>query len=88
MEQTLKFNKSSIQKCNSNLAKLFKEELGKESSDNPLYIYGEWGYLLAMYKAGHSDYKSKIEHFIDSIEDETIKYQFQSSYELAVKQTK
>lgn len=39
-----------------------------------------------MYKSGNVEYKNKIKKFIDSIQDETVKYQFESSYELAEEQ--
>ncbi|MGN0937673.1 hypothetical protein [Acinetobacter amyesii] len=65
---------------------ILKEELRKVSKNDPQYIYGEWGYLLSMYKSGNVEYKNKIKKFIDSIQDETVKYQFESSYGLAEEQ--
>lgn len=42
------------------------------------------GYLLAMYKSGHGEYKEQMEKFINSTTDETMKFQFQGSYEMAI----
>ena len=81
-----KRSKDEYEKCYSDLALILKEELRKVSKNDPQYIYGEWGYLLSMYKSGNVEYKNKIKKFIDSIQDETVKYQFESSYGLAEEQ--
>ncbi len=52
--------------------------------DDPAYPYAKWGYLLAMYKSGHGEYKEQMEKFINSTTDETMKFQFQGSYEMAI----
>lgn len=85
--QLLKHTKTLIRECNKNLAQSFEEELKKVSRDDPLYIYGEWGYLLSMYKAGHKEYKQKMQNFINSTSDETTKFQFKNSYDLAIQQS-
>ncbi|MEB6565186.1 hypothetical protein MXL26_07395 [Acinetobacter towneri] len=77
---------NEYEKCYAELALLLQQTLNDTPKNDPEYLYGEWGYLLAMYKAGHEEYKQKMEEFIHSTQDETMKYQFESSYELAIEQ--
>lgn len=83
----LKLSKEKFEKCHAELALAFKKELDITSKSDPEYSYGEWGYLLSMYKAGHKEYKQKMQNFINSTSDETTKFQFKNSYELAIQQS-
>lgn len=74
--------------CHAELASAFEKELLKKPKTDPEYIYGEWWYLLSMYKSGHKEYEIKLKEMLNSIEDEQLKFQFESSYELAVEQVK
>ena len=82
----LKRSKKEFESCHEKLALLIKKELKNTSKSDPEYAYGEWGYLLSMYKAEHHEYKHKMEQFIKSITDEKMKELFQSYYELAIEQ--
>lgn len=82
--QLLKMPKQEFEKCHARLARVLKKDLEKTSKDDPEYLYAEWGYLLSMYKSGHKEYKIKLKQFLDSTTDQTMKFQFQSSYEMAV----
>lgn len=73
-----------FKECYSELAIIVQKELETTPKNDPKYLYGEWSYLLFMYKSGHHQYKQKMENFINSTKDETAKYQFQSSYEMAI----
>ncbi|WP_374667835.1 hypothetical protein [Acinetobacter sp.] len=76
--------KQEIEACYTELAAIVQKKLKTTPKNDPQYIYGEWGYLLFMYKSGHDEYKQKMENFIRSTKDETDKYQFQNSYEMAI----
>ena len=75
-----------IKSCNQVLAPYIQKELEDLPKDDPQYPYGKWSYLLAMYKAGHTEYKQKMEAFIASTSDERMKSEFQSSYDVATEQ--
>lgn len=60
--------------------------MAETSKNAPEYAYSQWGYFLSMYKAGHEDFKFKLEKFINSTKDEQVKKQLKSSYELANEQ--
>lgn len=79
-----KIPKQEIKTCYSELAMIVHKELETTPKNDPKYLYGEWSYLLFMYKSGHPQYKQKMENFINSTKDETAKYQFQGSYEMAI----
>ncbi|AVH13770.1 hypothetical protein MOW14_14310 (plasmid) [Acinetobacter indicus] len=85
--QILEYPQNDLQNCQRRIAESIKEELNKISKDDQAYAYAEWGYLLAMYKSGHNEYKDKMEKFIKSTTDETMKFQFQSSYEMAIERS-
>ena len=78
--------KNEYEKCYAQVASLLEKTLKVTPKNDSEYLYGEWGYLLAMYKAGHEEYRQKMEDFIHSIQDKMLKYQFESSYELAIEQ--
>ncbi len=75
--------KKEYEKCYADLALILQEELKTTPKNDPEYIYGEWGYFLSMYKSGHDEYKIKLKQIIDSTKDEQVKFQLESSYELA-----
>lgn len=79
-------NKNTIQNCYGALTELAKENFSKADKSDPLYIHAEWSYLELMYKAGHVEYKKKMEDFIDATNDEVMKLKFQSLYDLAIDQ--
>lgn len=66
----------------------YQKESEVTSKSSPEYVYGEWGYLLSMYKSGHTEYQIKLKKMLDSIKDEQMKFQLEGSYELAVQQMK
>ncbi|WP_445115414.1 hypothetical protein [Acinetobacter sp. WZC-1] len=72
---------SEVEECYENVAELLAKELKKTPENDPDYVLGEFAYLLMMYKAGHSEYKSKMELFIKSQNNETIKAQMQAGYD-------
>ena len=72
--------------CYAELASAFEKELIKTPKTDPEYIYGEWWYLLSMYKSGHEEYEVKLKEMLNSIKDKEVKYQLESSYELAQEQ--
>lgn len=82
--QILKYSQNELQACQSKIAESIKDELDRMPKDDPSYAYVKWGYLLAMYKSGHSEYEKQMEKFIKLTTDETMKFQFQSSYEMAI----
>ncbi|WP_228714937.1 hypothetical protein [Acinetobacter pullicarnis] len=84
--ELLNRKQDAIRSCNQKLAQYIKKNLNEAPKDDPQYPYGEWGYLLAMYKAGHVEYKQKMEAFIASTSDERMKSEFQSSYDVATEQ--
>lgn len=78
--------KAEYEKCYSDLAVEMRKELMKTPQTDPEYIAGEWGYLLFMYQGGHEEYEVKLKEMLNSIKDKQLKYQFESSYELAQEQ--
>ena len=52
--------KNEYEKCYAELALSLQQTLSDTPKNDPEYLYGEWGYLLAMYKAGHEEYKQKM----------------------------
>lgn len=81
--KSLNLAQALIKSCHAKLAQDIHKELDNSSKDDPLYIYGEWSYLLAMYQAGHDEYKQKMQDFIAATKDETMKTRFKDSFELA-----
>lgn len=82
--QILKYPQNDLRSCQSKVAEGIRNELKTIPKDDPAYPYAKWGYLLAMYKSGHGEYKEQMEKFINSTTDETMKFQFQGSYEMAI----
>ncbi len=82
----LKRPKLEFEKCHEKLALAFQKELDSTSKNSPEYAYSQWGYFLSMYKAGHEDYKLKLEEFLNSTKDDQVKKQLENSYELAKEQ--
>lgn len=78
--------KQEFEKCHEKLASAFQKELDETSKNAPEYAYSQWGYFLSMYKAGHEDFKFKLEEFINSTKDDQVKKQLESSYQLATAQ--
>ncbi|MEB3754076.1 hypothetical protein [Acinetobacter sp. MD2(2019)] len=52
--------KQEYENCHEKLALAFQKELKITPKNDPEYIYGEWGYLLSMYKSGHTEYKTEL----------------------------
>ncbi|QMS81784.1 hypothetical protein [Acinetobacter baumannii] len=80
-------NKSSdvVSKCYDITAKALKAELEKpESKKDPNYKQAEFTYLLTMYKAGHPEYKEKMQKFIEEIDDEALKTSLRTVYDSEV----
>ncbi len=78
--------KSEYEKCYADLAVEMQKELKLPHNNDAEYIASEWGYLLFMYQAGHKEYEPKLKEMLNSIEDEQLKFQLESGYELAVQQ--
>ncbi|MGM1002680.1 hypothetical protein [Acinetobacter haemolyticus] len=77
--------KVKIQQCHEASAKLIQTELAKASSkDNPQYKDAEFVYLTEMYKAGHTDYKAKIQSFINETIDVVAKDRYKSLYDAEI----
>ncbi|MFW1761036.1 hypothetical protein [Acinetobacter calcoaceticus] len=74
--------KAKIQQCHEASAQLIQTELSKSSSKNgPQYRDAEFVYLTEIYKAGHTDYKAKIQKFIDETKDVASKDRYKSLYD-------
>jgi len=70
-----------IYQCYENVADVLKVELDKpENKANPDYKIGEFSYLYAKYKAGHTEYKQKMQEYIAATKDEKIKASLTSLY--------
>lgn len=70
-----------INQCYENVADVLKVELDKpENKANPDYKIGEFSYLYAKYKAGHNEYKQKMQEYIAATKDEKIKATLTSLY--------
>jgi hypothetical protein len=70
-----------INQCYENVADVLKVELDKpENKANPDYKIGEFSYLYAKYKAGHTEYKQKMQEYIAETKDEKIKASLTSLY--------
>lgn len=78
--------KAEYEKCYADLALETKKELKNPPENEVEYLALKWGYLLFMYQAGHKEYEAKLKEMLSSIEDEQLKFQLESSYELAVEQ--
>ena len=78
--------KQEYETCHAKVALAFEKELKIKPKTDPEYIYGEWWYLLSMYKSGHAEYQEKLKKMLDSIQDQQTKFNFESSYALAVEQ--
>nr|EHZ7605402.1 hypothetical protein [Acinetobacter baumannii] len=80
--EKLNEGKVKIQQCHEASAQLIQTELSKSSSKNdPQYRDAEFVYLTEMYKAGHTDYKAKIQKFIDETKDVASKDKYKSLYD-------
>ncbi len=74
--------KVKIQQCHEASAQLIQTELSKSTSKNDSqYRDAEFVYLNEMYKAGHADYKAKIQKFIDETKDVASKDRYKSLYD-------
>ena len=80
--------KSEYEKCYAELAAEIQKELKLPHNNEAEYIAAKWGYLLFMYQSGHKEYEIKLKEMLNSIEDEQLKLQLESSYKLAVEQVK
>ena len=58
--------KNEVKACYTELAVIVQKELETTSKNDPKYIYGEWSYLLFMYKSGHDEYKQKMSLFLNN----------------------
>lgn len=81
-----KRSKAEYEKCYADLAVEIQKELKLPHNNEAEYIAAKWGYLLFMYQSGHKEYEIKLKEMLNSIEDEQLKFQLESSYELAVEQ--
>lgn len=78
-------DKQVISQCFDKAAEVLKVELHKpENKTNPDYKQGEFTYLLAKYKAGHLEYKQKMQKYIADTKDEKLKASFTTIYNVEV----
>ncbi|MDS7935686.1 hypothetical protein RMB03_17305 [Acinetobacter sp. V91_7] len=71
-----------VNKCYDHVAEVLKVELDKpENKIDPDYKIGEFSYLYAKYKAGHPEYKEKMQEYIAETKDEKLKATLTSLYE-------
>ncbi|MDY6457760.1 hypothetical protein [Acinetobacter faecalis] len=80
--------KSEYEKCYADLAVEMQKELKLPHNNEAEYIAGKWGYLLFMYQAGHKEYEPKLKEMLNTIDDEQLKRQLETGYEVAVEQVK
>lgn len=74
--------KVKIQQCHKASAQLIQTELAKSADKNdPQYKDVEFVYLTEMYKAGHTDYKAKLQVFIKDTKDPEAKDRYKSLYD-------
>lgn len=76
-----------ISNCYENSAQKVKNELTKISESDPQYLEGKFTYNLLLYRAGHHEYKQKMQELIKLIPDETVRSRFQNYYELTIEET-
>ncbi|MFP0265756.1 hypothetical protein [Acinetobacter pittii] len=82
MLEKLKESKVKIQQCHEVSAKLLQTALAQSANKNdPQYKDVEFLYLTEMYKAGHTDYKAKLQAFIDATKDVEAKDIYRSLYD-------
>lgn len=78
-------DKQTINQCFDTAATVLKTALDKpENKTEPDYKQGEFSYLLAKYKAGHLEYKDKMQKFIADTQDEKLKKAFKTIYDAEV----
>ncbi|HHY2118713.1 hypothetical protein VXR69_15925 [Acinetobacter baumannii] len=76
---------TSINRCYDYVAEVLKLELNKpENKKDPNYKQAEFSYLLVKYKAGHLEYKEKMQKFIADTQDEKLKNAFKTIYDAEV----
>ncbi|WP_445116664.1 hypothetical protein [Acinetobacter sp. WZC-1] len=80
----LKKEKNIKKQCYEISAKSIKKELNRISKSDPMYSYAEFTYFLEMYRAGHLEYKEKMQESLSSITDESIKINANIWYEDAI----
>jgi CHASE3 domain sensor protein len=83
--KSLKLAQEMMKSCHEKTAQGIQKELESTPKDDPSYPYLEWFFLLEMYQAGHDEYKQKMEQFIKSTKDETMKTRFKDSYDLVTR---
>lgn len=74
-----------IHKCFDHAAEALKVELEKpELKSSPNYKLAEFSYLLTKYKAGHFEYKEKMQKHIEDTKDENLKITLKNVYSVEV----
>lgn len=74
--------KVKIQQCHEASAQLIQTELAKPADkSDPQYKDVEFVYLTEMFKAGHTDYKAKLQTFINDTKDPKAKDRYKSLYD-------
>ncbi|HGL4508345.1 hypothetical protein OHV61_16760 [Acinetobacter baumannii] len=72
-----------VNKCYDHVAEVLKVELDKsENKSDPDYKIGEFSYLYAKYKAGHIEYKEKMQEYIAETKDRKLKATLTSLYDV------
>ncbi len=78
--------KVKIQQCHEASAQLIQIELAKPADkSDPQYKDLEFVYLTEMFKAGHTDYKAKLQTFINDTKDPKAKDRYKSLYNDQIK---
>ncbi|EPF5975828.1 hypothetical protein LJQ78_002423 [Acinetobacter baumannii] len=81
MLEKLKESKAKIQQCHEASAKLLQTALAQGDKSDPRYRDAEYIYLTEMYRAGHTDYKAKLQAFISETKDVEAKDRYKSLYD-------
>lgn len=68
------------QECHANAAKQIKIELDKVDKKDSGYGQAQFTYFMEMYKAGHNEYKDKMQKIIANTQDVTIKTLLSKGY--------
>lgn len=82
--ELLNKDESTKNQCYEISAKLIKENLNTISKNDPMYSYAEFVYFLEMYRAGHNEYKAKMQTALSLIKDQSLKMNANIWYEDAI----
>lgn len=84
IQRKLQKPENQINSCYEKAAKLYQAQYEKLSNDNPQKQYALWSSYAAMYQAGHTEYKQKLEAIVNAQTTEDEKHTFNTMYENVV----